>query len=141
MAAYTTAQRIDSVTIQVVVAFGSALSVFTGHNIGKQDFTRIRQGLRATLKLMMGASIALALIVLLGRYHLLNLFLNPERDAAAIEYGAEYLSIIGIAYMIAGVMNSYLNVCRGAGDVVTSVSADLPSFPDAFSLLFFSPVL
>ena len=142
MAAYTTAQRIDSVTIQVVVAFGSALSVFTGHNIGKQDFTRIRQGLRATLKLMMGASIALALIVLLGRYHLLSLFLNPETDAAAIEYGAEYLSIIGIAYMIAGVMNSYLNVCRGAGDVVTSVSAGLAELSGRilFAFLLSGPV-
>lgn len=125
MAAYTTSQRIDSVTIQIIVAIGNAMSVFTGQNLGNKDYERIRQGLRATLKLMMGASVFLALIVLLGRYQLLGIFLDPVKDSRAIEYASRYLSIIGIAYMIAGVMNSYLNVIRGAGDVRTSVTAGL----------------
>lgn len=123
MAAYTTSQRIDSVTIQVIVAIGNAMSVFTGQNIGNKNYERIRQGLRATLKLMLCASACLAVIVLLGRYQLLGLFLDPVKDAKAISYAGQYLSIIGIAYIIAGVMNSYLNVIRGAGDVKTSVTA------------------
>lgn len=123
MAAYTTAQRIDSITIQVIVALGNSLSVFTGHNIGRGFYERIRQGLRTTLGLMLGASAVLALLVLFGRNYLLTLFLNPQTDASAIYYASQYLSIIGIAYIIAGVMNSYLNVIRGAGDVKTSVMA------------------
>lgn len=76
-------------------------------------------------QLMLGASVCLAVIVLLGRFRLLSLFLNPETDSQAIAYASQYLSIIGIAYMIAGVMNSYLNVIRGAGDVKTSVMAGI----------------
>ena len=142
MAAYTTSQRIDSVTIQVIVAIGNAMSVFTGQNIGSKNYERIRQGLRDTLKLMMGASVCLAVIVLVGRYGLLSLFLDPVKDAKAIEYAGQYLSIIGIAYMIAGVMNSYLNVIRGAGDVKTSVTAGFAELAGriVFAFLLSGPV-
>lgn len=142
MAAYTTAQRIDSVTIQVIVAIGNAMSVFTGQNIGCKDYQRIRQGLRDTLKLMMCASVCLAVIVLLGRYQLLGLFLDPVKDARAITYAGQYLSIIGIAYMIAGIMNSYLNVIRGAGDVKTSVTAGFAELAGriVFAFLLSGPV-
>ena len=142
MAAYTTSQRIDSVTIQVIVAIGNAMSVFTGQNIGSKNYERIRQGLRDTLKLMMGASVCLAVIVLFGRYGLLSLFLDPVKDAKAIEYAGQYLSIIGIAYMIAGVMNSYLNVIRGAGDVKTSVTAGFAELAGriVFAFLLSGPV-
>jgi putative MATE family efflux protein len=125
MAAYTTALRIDMLTIQIIVAFGMALSVFTGQNMGNQDFERIKEGLKATLKIMTVACVILAVGVLLFRYPLLGLFLNKDTDADAISYGAQYLSIIGIAYIIAGVMNSYLNVIRGAGDVKISVATGL----------------
>ncbi len=142
MAAYTTAQRIDSITIQVIVALGNSLSVFTGHNVGRGSFERIRQGLRTTLGLMLGASAMLALFVLFGREQLLVLFLNPETDAQAIYYASQYLSIIGIAYIIAGIMNSYLNVIRGAGDVKTSVMAGLAELGGRilFAFLLAGPV-
>ena len=38
---------------------------------------------------------------------------------------AVYLSVIGVAYLIAGVMQSYQNVIRGAGDVNTCMVAGL----------------
>ena len=125
MAAYVAANRIDSVAIQVIVSIGSALSVFTGQNIGSGNYKRIREGLYKTMCIMVGASFLIAVLVLTFRYPLLRLFLDSSSSAEAIEYGAVYLTIIGIAYVIAGVMNSYLNVIRGAGDVNTCMIAGL----------------
>jgi len=59
MAAYVAANRIDSVAIQVIVSIGTALSVFTGQNMGQNNFARIHEGLRKTLAMMMAASTAL----------------------------------------------------------------------------------
>ena len=56
MAAYVAANRIDSVAIQVIVSIGTALSVFTGQNMGQNNFARIHEGLRKTLAMMMAAS-------------------------------------------------------------------------------------
>lgn len=125
MAAYVAANRIDSVAIQVIVSIGTALSVFTGQNMGKNDFKRIESGLYHTMAVMVGASALIAGIVLTFRYSLIYIFLGDLATDLAIETGVTYLSIIGIAYVIAGVMNSYLNVIRGAGDVNTCLVAGI----------------
>jgi putative MATE family efflux protein len=125
MAAYVAANRIDSVAIQVIVSIGTALSVFTGQNMGNNDFKRIHEGLKKTLGMMMCASISIAILVLLFRYRLMGFFLDSETSKEAVNIGATYLSIIGIAYVIAGIMQSYQNVIRGSGDVNTCMVAGL----------------
>lgn len=125
MAAYVAANRVDSVAIQVIVSIGTALSVFTGQNIGKGQYERIKEALYKTLAVMLGASMMIAVVVLFGREQLMRLFLDADSSAQAIEIGCTYLSIIGIAYVIAGIMQSYQNVIRGAGDVNTCMVAGL----------------
>jgi putative MATE family efflux protein len=125
MAAYVAANRIDSVAIQVIVSIGTALSVFTGQNMGINNFKRIHEGLRKTLAMMMLASISIAFFVLIFRFKLMEFFLDSETSPEAVKIGATYLSIIGIAYVIAGIMQSYQNVIRGSGDVNTCMVAGL----------------
>lgn len=125
MAAYVAANRVDSVAIQVIISIGTALSVFTGQNMGKNDYGRIKSGLYHTMVLMEGACILIAIGVLTFRYQLIYLFLGASANSLTVETGVTYLSIIGIAYVIAGIMNSYLNVIRGAGDVNTCMVAGI----------------
>lgn len=55
----------------------------------------------------------------------MKLFLDESSAGDAIQIGATYLSIIGVAYVIAGIMQSYQNVIRGSGDVNTCMVAGL----------------
>lgn len=125
MAAYVAANRIDSVAIQVIVSIGTALSVFTGQNIAKNNYDRIRTALYQTLRVMVGAAICIAALVLIFRVQLMSLFLDAGDSAEAIGIGCTYLTIIGVAYVIAGIMQSYQNVIRGSGDVNTCMVAGL----------------
>lgn len=125
IAAYTAATRIDAIAIAPIVSVGSALSVFTGQNIGAGKIERIKKGLKQTLGVMLVVCAVLAVGILIFKRQLLSLFLNPAEAAEAIQIGSTYLSIIGIAYMIAAVMRSYLNVIRGAGDVNSSALAGI----------------
>lgn len=138
IAAYTAVQRIDGIAIQVVVAISSALSVFTGQNVGAGKWERIPKALRSTLLLMMACCAAIAMSVLFFGKYMLMIFLNPETSSGAILLGRQYLCVIGIAYMIAGVMNSYLNVIRGAGDVNASLFAGIA---EVLSRIFFALLL
>ena len=76
MAAYVAANRVDSVAIQVIVSVGTALSVFTGQNIAKNQYDRIREALYKTLAVMVGASVCIATLVLIFRVQLMSLFLD-----------------------------------------------------------------
>lgn len=102
-----------------------ALSVFTGQNIGQKRFDRIRSGLRDTLVMSVIASIAIAAVAFFFGRDLMMLFLGEGDSPEAVRIGAEYLSIMGIAYLICGIMQSYQNVIRGAGDVNTCMVAGM----------------
>ena len=120
MAAYTASTKIDSIAIMPVISIGMSLSVFSGQNMGAGNIERIKSGLYRTLAALMGICIVLATIIVIFRSQLLGLFLDKNTAAEAISIGSRYLTIVCIAYFVAAVMRSYLNVLRGAGDVNTS---------------------
>lgn len=120
MAAYTASTRIDSIAIAPIISIGTSLSVFTGQNMGAGNIDRIRKGLKQTLGALVCICIALAAVIVSLRSQLLGLFLDPNEAAEAIQIGSRYLTIVCVAYIVAAVMRSFLNVLRGAGDVNTS---------------------
>jgi Na+-driven multidrug efflux pump len=62
IAAYSVAQRIDSLAVMFAMNFGMALTSFTGQNIGANKFDRVKTGLRSTL--IMGSLISLSVTLL-----------------------------------------------------------------------------
>lgn len=120
MAGYTAASKIDSIAIAPIVSIGTALSVFTGQNMGAGDIGRIKKGLYQTLASLVCICVILAAAIVMLRHHLLALFLDINYAARAIDIGGRYLTVVSVAYIVAAVMRTYLNVLRGAGDVNTS---------------------
>lgn len=124
MAAYTAANKIDSIAIQFVVSIGMAVSVFSGQNMGAGRLDRIRSCLKSALVLQITMCCVIAVAVVFSRELLLGMFLD-ENAAEAVGIGSTYISIICVAYIIAGIMQSFLNVIRGAGDVNFSMIAGI----------------
>ena len=125
MAAYTAATKIDSIAIAPIVSIGMSLSVFAGQNRGAGNLDRIKKGLYQTLLSLIGICIVLATVIVLLRGQLLGLFLDKNEAAEAIIIGSKYLVIVSVAYIVAAVMRTYLNILRGAGDVNTSAIAGI----------------
>ena len=125
MAGYVAAARVDGLAIQVILAVGNALCVFTGQNIGASRYDRIAKALSGSRLVMIMSAAAIAICVFLLRYQIIGMFIDPVLDPEALHAGAEYLSIVGVAYLICAVMQSYQNVIRGAGDVNTCLVAGM----------------
>ncbi len=123
IAAYSASTKIDSLAIRVIVTAGTALSVFSGQNIGAGELGRIKKALRQTLAMLIPTAMAIAAIILIFKRSIIGLFLDADASAEAVDIACDYLTVIGIGYIIASVMQSYLNVIRGAGDVNTSMVA------------------
>lgn len=120
MAAYTAAVKIDTVAIAPIISIGTSLSVFAGQNMGAGNIDRIKKGLYQTLAALICICVVLAAVIVIFRRQLLGIFLDKTEAAEAIAIGSKYLTIVCVAYIVAAVMRSYLNVLRGAGDVNTS---------------------
>ena len=104
MAGYTAAVKIDSIAIAPIVSVGSALSVFSGQNIGANQMDRIKKGMYQTLASLIGICIVIAAGIVLFRNQLLGLFLDKTQAAEAIAIGSKYLTIVCVAYIVAAVM-------------------------------------
>lgn len=125
MAGYTAAVKIDSIAIQVITSLGTALSVFTSQNIGTGRYDRIRTGLRGTLVLSLLSALLIASCAFFFGEPIIRLFLGENDSADTVATGVQYLSVIGVAYLICAVMQSYQNVIRGSGDVNTCMAAGM----------------
>jgi putative MATE family efflux protein len=112
VAAYTAALRIDSFAKMPSFAFSSALSTFTGQNIGSENAGRIRDGLKSTLKISVMYSLAVSLIVVFSGSWLMRLFTT---DADVIAIGVDYLVIVSSFYVFFTAMFAYTGLLRGAG--------------------------
>lgn len=125
IAAYSVASRIDSFAGLLAMNFSAALTAFVGQNMGAGKIDRVKAGFKATLKLTIGSSLIITVIVLLFGRYLMAMF-TPDKEV--IEIGYQYLIIVGIFYFSFAALFAYNGVLRGAGDTI------IPMFITLFSL-------
>ncbi|WP_026520560.1 MATE family efflux transporter [Butyrivibrio sp. FCS006] len=125
MAGYVAASKVDSLAIQVILSVGNALCVFTGQNIGIGNLERIEKALKKSRIIMFFSAVVIAICAYTFRFCIVGIFLDADANPLALNTGAQYLSIVGVAYLICAIMQSYQNVIKGAGDVNTCMVAGL----------------
>lgn len=123
MAGYIAASKVDSLAIQVILSVGNALCVFTGQNMGIGNLERIETALKKSRLIMFLSAVVIAVCAYIFRFRIVGIFLDPDANPTALLTGAQYLSIVGVAYLICAIMQSYQNVIKGAGDVNTCMIA------------------
>ncbi len=125
IAAYSVAQRIDSLAAMFAMNFGQALTSFTGQNIGANKLERVKNGLRSTLVMGSFISVAVTIIVLFFGKQIMGFF-TP--DELVVSSGTRYLNIVSPFYITFTAMFVIGGVMRGAGDTI------IPMFMTLFSL-------
>lgn len=114
MAAYTAASRIDSIAAMPAMNLGAAITTFTGQNIGAGKPERVRKGHLSAIAVNSGISLVITLLVVLFGRDLMAIF---SQDPMVIDIGRSYLVIVGLFYVVFGIMFINNGVMRGAGDV------------------------
>ncbi len=125
IAAYSVAQRIESLAMMFAFNFAMALTSFTGQNIGAGKYDRVKTGLRSTLVMGSMITIGITTIYILFGNQIMELF-TPDADV--ISTGTRYLNIVSPFYIAFTAMFIIGGVMRGAGDTL------IPMFLTLFSL-------
>ena len=114
VAAISTAYRIDSLTITPIMYLNSAISIFTGQNLGAQKPERARKGL-FTGSVMAGVfSLAVTFVfVFLGGW-LLSLFGLSQQS---IDIGWRFFKLCAMFYPCFAVYNVFIGYLQGKKDV------------------------
>jgi putative MATE family efflux protein len=115
IAAYSAAARIDSFAALPAMNFSAALSSFVAQNIGANKIGRVKKGLKMTLIMTSGISIAVSLVAVFFGSYIMRMF---TADQNVIDIGHNYLIIVCAFYIIFSSMFAFQGVLRGAGDTL-----------------------
>ncbi|NLW16141.1 MAG: MATE family efflux transporter [Firmicutes bacterium] len=108
--------RVDGFAMMPNFSFGTAMTTYTGQNIGANRMDRVEKGTRdGTLIAICVATTLTILILLFGRY-LVGFFTDTP---ALIDYSVRMMRILAVGYIAMAVTQCLSGVMRGAGDTTT----------------------
>lgn len=114
VAAYSAAYKMDSLMMQILAAFGTAISTFTAQNYGNGSYQRIVKGAKDALKVTITLSLIVAIIAHLFSGQFMGLFVSGK-ETEIISLGRQYISFTSCCYFILGVNFIVRFVLTGVG--------------------------
>ncbi|MCD8027661.1 MAG: hypothetical protein LUF02_03150 [Erysipelotrichaceae bacterium] len=115
VAAYTAAYKMDSLMMQVLSAFGTAVSTFTAQNYGNKSYDRIKLGANSMLKVTITLSIIVTILAQLLNQQFMSLFVSAN-ESYIIQLGTQYISFTSCFYFILGINFIVRFVLVGIGE-------------------------
>ena len=125
LTAYVSAGKIDTLITQVILALSSAISAFSGQNMGAGSFVRVRQGVRFAMMINVLFSLTIYSLIYFFGHEIMMIF-TP--DMSVIDIGNEYLLIIGAVFVFHGAINVMNGAMRGAGDTLFAMITGIVVF-------------
>lgn len=115
-AGYAAAIKLNNMVITTFTALGNGMSNFSAQNIGADKPDRIRQGLRAGLKLIAVICVPVVIAYVLFGGNLVNVFMDAGSESSrAISVGAQFLRIVAPFYFVVSIKLVCDGVLRGVG--------------------------
>lgn len=119
--AFGLGNNIDNFASQLAFCFAIALSTYVAQNKGKNETTRIKQGLKSSIILSLGTLAVMAVFVLIFKDFLIWLFLGdkvvPGTDPKHIaELTLQFIYTLLPSYLILTISFNLQNLLRATGD-------------------------
>lgn len=116
IAANVIIMRVDGFAMMPNFSFGTAMTTFSGQNVGARRYDRVQQGARQGTLIAAGTSAVITgLILIFGKY-LMGIFTNTSE---LVTMSANMMKILAVGYIAMAVTQSLSGVMRGAGDTMT----------------------
>lgn len=113
MAAYTVIGRIEQVVQQPYMSLGSALTTYSGQNMGAGQIDRVKKGFRQGTVMVLIFSLCMLPIAYLFGEQIVGIFVN---DPEVIAIGAKAIRINSLCYFGLGMIYVPRSVLNGCGD-------------------------
>lgn len=116
IAANVVIMRVDGFAMMPNFSFGTALTTFSGQNVGAGLYDRVTKGAKQGTLIAVGCSTVITLCLLLFGRPLMGVFTDtPE----LVDRSYELMKILAVGYIAVAVTQSLSGIMRGAGDTMT----------------------
>ena len=138
IAANVIIMRVDGFAMLPNFSFGTAMTTYSGQNIGARKTDRVLKGAKQGTILAVLTSTVLTLLILIFGKQLMGIFTETTE---LVNLARRMMGIIAAGYIAVAVTRSLSGVMRGAGDTMTPMWISLVStvgirVPIAYGLAF-----
>ncbi len=116
IAANVIVMRIDGFVMLPAFSFGTAMTTYSGQNIGAHQMDRVIKGARQGTLVAMAVSAFLTSLILLFGKTIMSLFTNTDE---LIDLSYRMMQILAAGYIACEITQCLSGVMRGAGDTMT----------------------
>ena len=114
MAGYSAAVKMNNLVITSFTTLANGISNYTAQNIGAGQQDRVKEGLKAGLKMVWSLSVPFFALYFFFGEAFIRLFMDAPTDAA-VRTGVEFLRILSPFYFVVSAKLATDGVLRGAG--------------------------
>ncbi len=140
IAANVIIMRVDGFAMMPNFSFGTAMTTYTGQNVGAGKNERVDQGAKAGTLIAVATSATITLIILIFGKYLMGIF---TQTAELVDLSMRMMRILAVGYIAMAVTQSLSGVMRGAGDTMTPmwislITTVLVRVPIAYGIAYFT---
>src|SRR5471030_3239969 len=117
VAAYTAAQKIDSIAVQPMMSFGITMGTYTAQSYGAGKIDRIREGVKQCVLISVTFSIVVGLINIFAGHFLTGIFVGYDQKEV-ISLSQTYLTSNGLFYFLLSLLFIYRYTLQGLGQSI-----------------------
>lgn len=118
IAGFAAASKVQNLFVLVPVSFGIAIASYVGQNWGAGEIRRVRQGVNATLLMVLTVCAVLSTVMVIFARPMTSLFLNAEAGEMVTPIyraSSRYLNISAMFFPFLYVIFLYRNALQGVG--------------------------
>lgn len=116
IAANVIVMRVDGFAMMPNFSFGTAMTTYTGQNVGAKKHERVMQGAKQGTWLAVGCSAVITITILIFGKYLMAIFTDTTE---LVDMSVYMMRILAVGYIAMAVTQSLSGVMRGAGDTLT----------------------
>ena len=116
IAANVIIMRVDGFAMMPNFSFGSAMTTYTGQNIGAKKIDRVNEGTKQGTLIAVTVSTIITIIILTFGRNLMSIFTSTKE---LVDTSMYMMKILALGYIAMAVTQCLSGVMRGAGDTIT----------------------
>ncbi|NMB07115.1 MAG: MATE family efflux transporter, partial [Tissierellia bacterium] len=109
IAANVIIMRVDGFAMMPNFSFGSAMTTYTGQNVGAKKFDRVEKGTKDGIKIAVGVSTTITILILIFGKHLMGIFTNTKE---LVDLSMHMMRILALGYIAMAVTQCLSGVMR-----------------------------
>lgn len=140
IAASVIVMRVDGFAMMPNFSFGTAMTTYSGQNIGAKRIDRIEKGAKQGTLIAAGTSAFITMLLLIFGKYLMAIFTTTTE---LVNLSANMMKILAVGYIAMAITQSLSGIIRGAGDTLTPmwisfVTTIIIRIPLAYGIAYFT---